>query len=593
MSQQARAMVQKQPGHPPGMPLHKSILQRAAINTHFTPVQSGILQCCSGGVECEECRQKRLGTLQRAAVNAAPENSVPPIVHDVLSSSGQPLDTGTRAFMEPRFGYDFSQVRVGTDSRTAESARAVNSLASSIGQDYSQRIWFDPQIDPRLPDYTPAWTENGNIHLSVSSFFMSPYERQRMLRHEAIHSFHQQLSHQSETADAREHAERLAIRGEQNFARLSFGDFLHPAPALLAYAPQKFSPWTTVWIGSAGIIVEVVEAGVSVRIFRSYDDIYHDIKTPESYVCGKPDTSPIRELEKKMQGVARKTAKLKAKFPKTAMEQQIALVVIQEVDQGYRVANGKGLVALYELSFKSEYEDVIAHEGAHAIFEFHSVHKDPAKRVPDALALRIADLYIELKQTKEVPTPTAKFDPNHPPTLAVTKKPPAEVLKSPTDPYSVIKDTYPAGILMVYDTLWSGLPGGHPWDRVDEFFASAYGGFLQQPVLLQQIVSHYQKADKNIKPLAEQLFKLLAMVGNPESLKKLAEPAKPKRAQEAIVKADLVPVLDESDNPRYNYLIYPSKMPTRETIQCRSSTPSPAQPAKKYLEDIPDDVDFP
>src|SRR5260370_5981133 len=61
-------------------------------------VERGLLQrkCACGehtsaGGECEECRQKREGTLQRAAVNTASTRSVPPIVHDVLSSAGQPL----------------------------------------------------------------------------------------------------------------------------------------------------------------------------------------------------------------------------------------------------------------------------------------------------------------------------------------------------------------------------------------------------------------------------------------------------------------------------------------------------------------------
>src|SRR5437899_3255137 len=40
-----------------------------------------------------------------------------------------PLDTSTRAFMEPRFGHDFSQVRVKTDSLAAASAQAVDALA--------------------------------------------------------------------------------------------------------------------------------------------------------------------------------------------------------------------------------------------------------------------------------------------------------------------------------------------------------------------------------------------------------------------------------------------------------------------------------
>lgn len=84
--------------------------------------------------ECEGCRRKREGTLQRAAVNGVPANSVPPIVHDVLNTPGQPLDAGARAFMEPRFGHDFSGVRVHTDARAAESARSVNALAYTVGR---------------------------------------------------------------------------------------------------------------------------------------------------------------------------------------------------------------------------------------------------------------------------------------------------------------------------------------------------------------------------------------------------------------------------------------------------------------------------
>ncbi len=60
----------------------------------------------------------------------------PPIVHDVLNSNGgQPLDATTRAFMEPRFGHDFSKVRVYTDTRAMKSAHAVNALAYTVGSD--------------------------------------------------------------------------------------------------------------------------------------------------------------------------------------------------------------------------------------------------------------------------------------------------------------------------------------------------------------------------------------------------------------------------------------------------------------------------
>jgi len=60
---------------------------------------------------------------------------VPPIVHEVLRSLGQLLDTQTRVFMEPRFGHDFSKVRVHTYEKAAESARAINALAYTIGND--------------------------------------------------------------------------------------------------------------------------------------------------------------------------------------------------------------------------------------------------------------------------------------------------------------------------------------------------------------------------------------------------------------------------------------------------------------------------
>jgi hypothetical protein len=63
------------------------------------------------------------------------EESVPPIVYEVLRSPGQPLDAATRAFFEPRFGFDFSRVRVHSDAQAAESARAINALAYTVGPD--------------------------------------------------------------------------------------------------------------------------------------------------------------------------------------------------------------------------------------------------------------------------------------------------------------------------------------------------------------------------------------------------------------------------------------------------------------------------
>jgi len=40
-----------------------------------------------------------------------------------------------RTFLEPRFGHDFSQVRVHTDTLAAETVRAVNVRAFTINQE--------------------------------------------------------------------------------------------------------------------------------------------------------------------------------------------------------------------------------------------------------------------------------------------------------------------------------------------------------------------------------------------------------------------------------------------------------------------------
>jgi hypothetical protein len=66
--------------------------------------------------------------------SATVEREVPSIVHDALRSPGQPLDRRTRAFMEPRFGHDFSQVRVHTDAKAAASAAALDAIAYAGGR---------------------------------------------------------------------------------------------------------------------------------------------------------------------------------------------------------------------------------------------------------------------------------------------------------------------------------------------------------------------------------------------------------------------------------------------------------------------------
>jgi hypothetical protein len=96
-------------------------------------------QCPFGGA-CHACPAR----VQRKMVNKrggdeyernAGSIDAPPIVHEVLDSPGQPLDAATRAFVESRFGRDFSQVRAHTDAVAAESALALNARAYTVGRD--------------------------------------------------------------------------------------------------------------------------------------------------------------------------------------------------------------------------------------------------------------------------------------------------------------------------------------------------------------------------------------------------------------------------------------------------------------------------
>lgn len=106
---------------PPVQPalVHRPVLQR----------KCGCGGAAGAGGECAECRKKKLNRFASGNEPAA----IPSIVNDALARPGQPLDSATRAFVEPRFGHDFSRVRVHADARAADSASAVNALAYTVG----------------------------------------------------------------------------------------------------------------------------------------------------------------------------------------------------------------------------------------------------------------------------------------------------------------------------------------------------------------------------------------------------------------------------------------------------------------------------
>jgi len=117
---------------------------------------------------CASCPdEERL--VRKAEAGAVGSMKAPWIVQDVLRCAGRPLDSTSRRFMEKRFGHDFGQVRVHDDSRAAQSAQAVNSLAYEVG---SRIVFASGQYAPH--------TERG----------------QRLLAHELAHVIQQHSTSQ-------------------------------------------------------------------------------------------------------------------------------------------------------------------------------------------------------------------------------------------------------------------------------------------------------------------------------------------------------------------------------------------------------------
>ena len=102
--------------------------------------ETRVQRACDCGGTCPKCSAERHDHegVQRQATHTqanAPDPSVPlsSPMHDVLRTPGQPLDSATRGFMEPRFSHDFARVRVHAGTQAATSAAAMRARAYTLG----------------------------------------------------------------------------------------------------------------------------------------------------------------------------------------------------------------------------------------------------------------------------------------------------------------------------------------------------------------------------------------------------------------------------------------------------------------------------
>ena len=151
-------------------------LQAKSLSGEISPlIQRQVEPHEEGG---NEALQVKEASGQSPAVSAQIESRI-----HAQKSGGQPLPASTRAFFEPRFGTDFSQVRVHTDSQAAETTNSIQAKAFTFGR---------------------------NIAFGPGQYVPESHEGQRLLAHELTHVVQQDGEQQQR---ARMHAKEGAATG--------------------------------------------------------------------------------------------------------------------------------------------------------------------------------------------------------------------------------------------------------------------------------------------------------------------------------------------------------------------------------------------
>ena len=170
----------------------------------------------------EEKKKEEAAPIQRKVEKGTSYPQVPAAVHDVLRSSGKPLDVETRRLMEAKIGFDFGKVRIHTDASAAASAQAIDAAAYTVGSD---------------------------VVFASGRFSTRSSEGQKLLAHELAHTVQQADAapkpnleivnkNDSSEREADTTAEHITNRGANNSPLQSIA----PAPLKLARRSQDQEP---------------------------------------------------------------------------------------------------------------------------------------------------------------------------------------------------------------------------------------------------------------------------------------------------------------------------------------------------------------
>lgn len=148
-------------------------IQLKPLSSQITPF---IQRCGCGGYDDEHVRLKEESAPQtQPAVSKKSDGSG--TVDDTLSNritssmgAGKPMEAGTRAFMENRFGTDFGDVKIHNGDESAQMSKALNAKAFTIKNNiYFNNGHYQPETDTGkhllAHELTHVVQQNGSVQL--------------------------------------------------------------------------------------------------------------------------------------------------------------------------------------------------------------------------------------------------------------------------------------------------------------------------------------------------------------------------------------------------------------------------------------------
>ncbi|HYY95899.1 MAG TPA: DUF4157 domain-containing protein, partial [Pyrinomonadaceae bacterium] len=132
----APAIQRKPTVSSPGDPFEREADDVAEKVTRMAVPALGVSAPAAIQRKCAQCEDEEKERLQTKPATST--QTTVPDVNAALRAAGQggtPLSREVRSYFEPRFGYDFSRVRIHDGGVAEDAARAVRARAYTVGQD--------------------------------------------------------------------------------------------------------------------------------------------------------------------------------------------------------------------------------------------------------------------------------------------------------------------------------------------------------------------------------------------------------------------------------------------------------------------------